>query len=167
MKDWQTSVNSTKSSQFNQQFSSRKHGGAPTVPTMSNEYTIKDSEQLSPRRAVNFHPNASLESTENQICQQLSSIDNSIVRDSFEASTQVVVHKKVGLKTVQKTKTNERSPVSLKTIINKLEMTEKQEAKLLQPKSKFRSQRANPMATYRATSPSPMPGEDASMISVL
>ena len=48
--------------------------------------------------------------------------------------------RKVGLKTVTKARNNDKSPISLKKIINKLTVNERQEAtKHLKPKSKFRS----------------------------
>ena len=90
----------------------------------SNEYTTKDFDQSSPRRGVNFHPNASLDTTDNNLTQnhQLSQFENPNARQSLEGSTQIMA-KKVGLKTaVNKARyNNERSPLSLKKIINKLE----------------------------------------------
>ena len=74
----------------------------------------------------------------------------------------------MGLRTVVKARHDQKSPISLKKIINKLELTEKQEtAKQLQPKSKFRPQRVNPLPSYRANSSTQQPGEETSTMSVL
>ena len=59
------------------------------------------------------------------------------VRDSQEA----FLARKVGLRTVAKTRAAEKSPISLRKIIDKLEQTEKQEARNVQPKLKLRNQR--------------------------
>ena len=92
------------------------------MTTTSNEYNMRDIEK-SPVGNAAFHPTSSLDTNNNP--NAISPFDNytstnNVTRDSQECASSHTMAKKVGLRTVAKSR-HEKSPISLKKIINKLE----------------------------------------------